>query len=162
MAKKDLFDLFREKATELEQEPTPQAWSRIERRIQSGRPTVRRTQVRRLPSPLGIAAGLALVMGLSVVFLWLAETEKNQQAILAQSDRPLQVEELVLNTIDDEVREVVDIAQANPLPVPNKPIVEGKSTQRLIAKNEANIAPIPVTPATLDSTFEETEQRTGR
>lgn len=162
MAKKDIFDLFREKSSELEQEPTPQAWNRIERRIQANRPKVRRARVRRLPSAFGIAAGLALVMGLSVVFIWLAEADQNQQQFLAQNEGPLQVEELVLSPVDDEVKEVVEIARANPQPTLSKPIVEGKSSQRLIAKNEANIAPIPMSPTRSDSTLGEMEERTGR
>jgi len=162
MAKKDIFDIFREKAAELEQEPTPQAWSRIERRIQSARPTVRRTPMRRLPRPLGIAAGLALLMGLSVVFLWLADAEQRQAVALAQHEGPLEVEELVIASADDEVVEVVEIAQAHPLPKSAKPIIEGQATQRLVAKNESRAPRMQVTPSPSDSTFGESEQRTGR
>lgn len=162
MGKEEFFDQFRKKAEELEQEPSPQAWSRIERRIQSNRPSIRRTPVRRLPRPMGIAAGLALLMGLSVVFLWLADAEQHQVEALAMQELPLEVEELVINTTDDEVAEVVEIAQANPQPKPVKPIIEGEPTQRLVAKNELSPNPIQITPSPSDSTFGEAEQRTGR
>lgn len=161
MAKKDIFDLFREKASELEQEPTPQAWARIERRIQTNRPTVRRAQVRRLPTPMGIAASLALLIGLSVVFMWLAEAEKQTQ-VLAQEVLPLEVEELELTPVEDEVVELVEIATANPQPKPVKPIIEGNANQRLVAKNEATLAPIEVSPTRIDTTTGEREERTGR
>lgn len=161
MAKKDIFDLFREKASELEQEPTPQAWARIERRIQSNRPTVRRAQVRRLPSPIGIAAGLALLMGLSVVFMWLAEAEQ-QPDVLAQADVALEIEELVLTSAEDEVVELVEIATANPQPRPVKPIIEGNANQRLVAKNDAVLTPIEITPSRIDTADGEREERTGR
>lgn len=161
MGKEDFFDLFKKKAEELEQEPSPQAWSRIERRIQSTRPSIRRTPVRRLPRPMGIAAGLALLMGLSVVFLWLADAE-SQQPTLAMEELQIEVEELVLNTTDDEVTGVVELAQANPLPKPVKPIIEGEPSQRLVAKNEAVMQPIQISPSRSDSTYGEPEQRTGR
>lgn len=162
MGKEDFFDLFRKKAEELEQEPSPQAWSRIERRIQSTRPSVRRATVRRLPRPMGIAAGLALLMGLSVVFLWLADAETQQADVLAMQEMPLEIEELVINTADDEVTEVVELAQAHPQPKPVKPIVEGQASQRLVAKNEAPLRPIQISPSRSDSTAGEAEQRTGR
>ncbi|MEL7250066.1 MAG: hypothetical protein AAFO03_16675 [Bacteroidota bacterium] len=163
MAKKDIFDLFREKASELEQEPTPQAWSRIERRLQANRPSIRRTPVRRLPSPMGIAAGLALLMGLSVVFMWLAEAEQ-QTPVLAQEQLQFEVEELVLKTAkDDEVAALVEIAQANPLPKPVKPIVEGNANQRLVAKTEHAAQPIEITPSRIDTnTNDQAEERAGR
>ncbi len=162
MAKKDIFDLFREKASDLEQEPTPQAWSRIERRIQSSRPSVRRTPVRRLPTPMGIAAGLALLMGLSVVFLWLAEAEKTTPTY-AQEKLKLEVEELILTPVKDNVAAIVEIAKANPLPKPVKPIVEGNANQRLIAKNELAPTPLEITPSRSDSsTTNEVQERTGR
>ena len=63
--RKDIFDLFRERAAQIEETPSPQAWNRLERRLNSRRPSVRR-EARRvsLHRSLGMVASLALVLGL--------------------------------------------------------------------------------------------------
>lgn len=160
MAKKDIFDLFREKSDELEQLPSSQAWARIEGRIASKRPTGRPPRrVRQLPRPLGIAAGLALLLGLSVVFMWLSD--QNQAGVLAHQQMPLELEELQI-IIDDQSSSAIEKAPSHLDITPAKPIVEGTSNQRLVAKKESfrdgGSSPVPHP----DSTENENNRRTGR
>jgi hypothetical protein len=157
MAKKDVFDLFKEQSEKLECPPTPQAWGRIERRIQSSRPVAQRSRMRSLPRPLGIAAGLALLLGLSVVFMWL--TEQKVAGPLAQStessfvleERPLALEE---SAVSD-----VELLHTHVKITPQKPIVEGTSTQRLVAKNEVPQERNQTRPS---PSVDTTERRTGK
>lgn len=160
MAKKDIFDLLKEQSEQLEQSPTPQAWARIERKIASQRPVVKRARVRQLPQPLSIAAGLALLLGLSVVFMWLSD--QSQTNALAQQGVHFELEELSL-TIDDQNIKVVEKVHIHTIATPSKPIVEGRATQRLVAKNEVRTeAPTYREGTSSDTTGNEREQRTGR
>lgn len=159
MAKKDIFDLFKEKSEQLEQEPSPQAWARIERRIPASRPAVKRARVRQMPQPLSIAAGLALLLGLSVVFMWLSD--QGTPSALAQQNVQYELEELSL-VVDDESINMVEKAQTHFPTSPSKPIVEGRASQRLVAKNDLR-RESPTPPGTpTDTTVNEREQRTGR
>lgn len=135
MAKKDIFDLFREKSDELEQLPSSQAWARIESRIAAKRPGVVRTaRVRKLPQPLGIAAALALLLGLSVVFMWLSE--QGQTGVLAHQQMPLELEELQI-IVEDKTSNTIESAPSHLDITPVKPIEEGNASQKLVAKKEA-------------------------
>lgn len=160
MAKKDIFDLFREKSDELEQLPSPEAWARIEGRIASKRPTVAHPRgVRQLARPLSIAAGLALLLGLSVVFMWLSE--QGQPSVLAHQQMPLELEELQI-IVDDQLSSTIEKTPSHLDITPAKPIVEGTANQKLVAKKESfrngGSSPVPRP----DSTESENDRRTGR
>lgn len=159
MAKKDIFDLFREKSDELEQKPSAQAWARIESKMAAKRPSmVRPTRVRKLPQPLGIAAALALLLGLSVVFMWLSE--QNHQGVLAHQQLPLELEELQI-IVDDQSSSAVEKTPAHLDIIPTKPIIEGNSSQKLVAKQESfqEGGTSPVSPP---DSIENENGRTGR
>jgi hypothetical protein len=160
MAKKDIFDLFREKSEELEQMPSPQAWARIESRMAAKRPSVSRpSRVRQLPRPLGIAAALALLLGLSVVFMWLSE--QGQTGVLAHQQIPLELEELQI-IVDDQSTSGVENAPSHLDITPAKPIVEGTASQKLVAKKES-FREGGANPATrTDSIENENPRRTSR
>ena len=161
MAKKDIFDLFREKSDELEQIPSSQAWARIEGRIAAKRPRIERSaSVRKLPHPLGIAAALALLLGLSVVFMWLSE--QGQTGVLAHQQMPLEMEELQI-IVEDSSSSAIEKAPTHlDITTPTKPIVEGNASQKLVAKKEAfqDGGSSPVSRP--DSVDNENRQRTGR
>ena len=161
MAKKDIFDLFREKSDELEQLPSSQAWARIESRMATKRPSVARTaRIRKMPQPLGIAAALALLLGLSVVFMWLSE--QGQTSVLAHQQMPLEMEELQI-IVEDPSSSAIEKAPTHlDITTPTKPIVEGNASQKLVAKKEAfqDGGSSPVSQP--DSVENENRQRTGR
>ena len=160
MAKKDIFDLFREKSDELEQIPSAEAWARIESRMAAKRPgTVRSARVRKLPHPLGIAAALALLLGLSVVFMWLSE--QGQTGVLAHQQMPLELEELQI-IVEDKTSNTLENAPSHLDITPAKPIEEGNASQKLVAKKESfregGSSPV----SRPDSVENENRQRTGR
>lgn len=160
MAKKDIFDLFREKSEVLEQVPSSQAWARIESRIAAKRPRVERSaRIRTIPRPLGIAAALALLLGLSVVFMWLSE--QGQTGVLAQQQMPLELEELQI-IVDDRSTSGVENAPSHIDITPAKPIVEGTASQKLVAKKESFREGGPSPASRPDSIENENRQRTSR
>ncbi len=93
MGKKDIFDLFRDNEHRLHEAPSPQNWGRLEKRLEARRAAQVRQRYVYFRQPLGMVAGLALVMGLAVVFLWLANSSSpnTQVAILGH---PVNLEEL--------------------------------------------------------------------
>jgi len=161
MSDKEFFDRFRQDAATIEQTPTPPTWSRIERRIQPQRPATRWAASRQLPRPLAIAAALALVLGLTVVFLWLSDQQNGTG--LAQTRGPLKMEELTIEPIAASTTTPArTIAVAQKLLTPAKPINEGNASQRLVAKNEVRTDGQKTTTPRTDSTRQEREDRTGK
>jgi hypothetical protein len=140
MSNKDIFDHFKEEADKIRETPSPEAWSRIEQRLQASRPSIQRTRIRTMGSrlhPMSLAAGIALLLGLSVVFMWMTDQQKATTPI-AQADT-LEWEELSLTPPTSNSTEVIAIATSHPQPVARKPIAEGNSNQRLIAKQEVRM-----------------------
>ncbi|MCB0638391.1 MAG: hypothetical protein KDC54_17295, partial [Lewinella sp.] len=133
--RKDIFDLFRERAAQIEETPSPQAWNRLERRLNSRRPSVRR-EARRvsLHRSLGMVASLALVLGLIAGLVWLAE--RRPAAAFAQQGTPTVIEDLALHTSDAADFPVPEIVQRDPDIQASNPITEGRPQQKLIVKGE--------------------------
>ena len=80
--KRDIFDLFRDNADKLESPPSPQAWQRLERRLNQKRPSQRRTL-----RSLGwgrIAAALAfLLVAIFAMSILLQNNAQEEKANLA-------------------------------------------------------------------------------
>lgn len=130
---KDIFDLFRENQDKLNQKPSPKTWSRIERRIQSPQPIAnKRRPIRRMRPPMGIAAALALIIGLMVAFLWVLGNEKERkQRIFAQMHPSFEIEELTIETSENAIKAIKITAKTQQLK-PLKPINEGRIDQKLM------------------------------
>jgi hypothetical protein len=165
MTKPDkITELFRQNAHKLEQMPDETSWQRIQDGLAKKSPTSSSpgSTVRKLRLlPLRIAAGLALLIGLSALFLWaLNEQDRHYQQAVANSKRPLQIEELPLaeETLPSPI---VQKSVEGTYQPPQKVIEEGRAEQKLIAR-VTTPAPvrIPVSPSTSDSA--ETLNRTGR
>lgn len=149
---KDIFDLFKDNEHKLNQEPSPKAWSRIERRIQGPKPIARRRKMHTSSSFLSIAASLALVIGLISVISIMVGNKKQERAI-AMNYEPFVIEALDVSTADVEIEKHTRQTQQQDLK-PLKPINEGRAEQKLVAKSQpvqSNTAPHSY----IDSTYEE-------
>jgi hypothetical protein len=159
MAKKDVFDLFREKSEELEQTPSSQAWARIESKMAAKRPSVGRSaRIRKMPQPLGIAAALALLLGLSVVFMWLSD--QGPTGVLAHQQMPLEMEELQI-IVDDRASSTIENAPSHLDMTPDNPIIEGNASQKLVTKKES-FRDGGSSPVSRPDSIENENRRTGR
>jgi hypothetical protein len=157
--RKDIFDLFRESAAQLEESPSPQAWNRLERRLNSRRPSVRRSARRvSMYRSLGMVAGLALVLGMVAGLTWLTSQRTTQ--VMAHQALPLEVEDLALPTTEATDFQVAEIVQRHPAVQPQRPIPEGLPQQKLIVKGEP--APTPAPPMDTTRENEQDWQEMGR
>ncbi|MEL7222750.1 MAG: hypothetical protein AAGJ93_15620 [Bacteroidota bacterium] len=137
MSNKDIFEQIKSEAQNIRETPSPEAWSRIEQRLQADRPSIERGRVRTLKQgfqPMSIAAGLALLLGLSVVFMWMTDQQQTSDPIAQAST--LEWEELALTPTATQSTEPIAIAANNPQPIARKPIAEGSPNQKLIAKHD--------------------------
>lgn len=173
---KDITDLFRDNAHKLNQKPSEVSWERIQQRLADSptqvsggsgnkfvtkRPFARRRWLSGGPAPMNIAAALALVLGLSVVFMWLVDKQdRAYQRAVAEARPALQVEELDLTT-SQETTLLLDVAVAQQQIKPRKPINEGKPEQKLIAKAVSDRMPIPAHRQSLNDSMQD-EHRIGR
>lgn len=164
MENKDLFDLFRDNEHKLAQQPSDQAWSRIQQRLQAApaaepRPSAHRLHVRHLVRVVVVAASIALVLGLAVSYLWVTDTSADTLAELQGNVVPL--EELTLLPAPASVPATALAVAPAAKQRPARPIREGVAGQRLIVKTEA--APPPAAPnPTYDTARQERPQRVGR
>lgn len=152
---KDIFDLFRKNQDKLNQKPSPKAWSRVERRIQTPLPIGKKRSIRRMRLPMGVAAALLLMIGLMVTFLWMFGKEKEQR-IYAQIS--FEIEELSLD-LEDQATNVIKITVKNQQLKPLKPINEGRIDQKLLVSTSKVSRQLPAPNSSIDSIREE---QTGR
>jgi hypothetical protein len=137
MSKLDIFDHFKEEADKIREMPSPEAWSRIEQRLQASRPSIQRARIKTMGPrlhPMSLAAGIALILGFAVIFMWMSD-QQHALAPIAQTDT-LEWEELSLTPTSSNATEVIAIATSHPQPLVVNPIDEGTSNQRLVAKKE--------------------------
>jgi hypothetical protein len=156
--RKDIIDLFRDSDAKLTEAPSPQAWTRLERRLNSRRPSVRRHARRvSLHRSLGMVAGLALVMGVIAGLVWLAE--RPGAVILAQQNQPIGLEDLAFQSTPEADFQVADIVLRHPVQSTNT-ITEGRPQQKLIVKGASPASPI--TPIDTTGELDPDRQETGR
>ncbi|RME94430.1 MAG: hypothetical protein D6772_14650 [Bacteroidetes bacterium] len=160
MAKQDkITELFRANAHKLEQKPSEATWARLQHRLQQqeghsteGRGSQRPQGLRVRLSSLHIAAGLALLIGLSAAFLWvLNEQDRQYQQALASAEHKLEIEDLAIESK----------AAPSPIVKPNlqqayrpaqKTIEEGTPEQKLVARVSKSAPSGPrLTPTASDS-----------
>ncbi len=89
---KTIFDLFREKDSQFAAEPSNDAWSKLEQKLDHQNPTSGR--VVRF-SMLSIAAGMLLLVGLTgFLFVWLSQSAQGDLTASAESSTEFYMEEL--------------------------------------------------------------------
>ncbi|MEM1215431.1 MAG: hypothetical protein AAGJ82_07095 [Bacteroidota bacterium] len=160
--KDQFFEQFRQQAEQLRQSPRPEAWQRIEQRMQPKRSQLRSVRSRLGVSPrvFSMAASLALLIGLSTILFWLGKTDSASPGPLAAAQTVTEWEELPsLESTADTPREVVQIAVRYPRPKVAQPIVEGRPDQRLVARNATTPRRVPTDS---DSTQQRKEGRMSR
>lgn len=131
----DIFDLFRNNQDKLNEAPSPQAWNRLERRLNSRRPSVRRHAKRvSLHRPLGMVAGLALLLTLVAGLIWLSN--RRPAEYMAQNYAPVKLEHLAMNAEEAVDFQVADIVRRHPVQ-PARTVAEGLPRRKLVVKGEA-------------------------
>ena len=157
----NFFNEFREQANQLREQPSTDAWRRIEQRMQKPSTKLRVESRRRaIPRLMGMAASLALLIGLSAMLFWLGKMDSQKPAPMAQAMPVTEWEELPA-TLTDGPKEVVQIAVKHPRPNVANPIVEGRPEQRLVARQEV-AQPQRPQPSQTDSMPKERTERMGR
>lgn len=151
---KDIFDLFKENQDKLNQKPSPKTWSRIERRIQAPQPIGnKRRRIRRVLPPMGIAAALALVIGLMVAFSWIFGKEKEPR-VYAQVQPSFEIEDLSIE-MTGNAAEAIKVTAKNQQLKPLKPINEGRIDQKLVVSTSKSTRKQSSPSSSLDSIGEE-------
>lgn len=129
---KDLFDLFRESKHKLDEAPNPQAWRRLEKRLDTRRAT-RGSSIYRI---MAMAAGVLLLIG---VFSLLPALEQNvaEDSAMAMNNPPSEMEDLVVDpNSDQEIIKVVEFSRQYQDRMA-QPIEEGSSTKKLVPSTQA-------------------------
>lgn len=149
MGKNNIFDLFRDNQDRLNEAPSPQTWNRIEKRLEARRAAQTRRRFVYFRQPMGMVAGLALLMGLAVAFMWLANPGPGNEQIAALG-QPTNLEDLDLNSstaVPDW--EIAEIAVKTPVQQ-QKTITEGsRPQQQLVVRNTPR--PANTTPSNMQN-----------
>jgi hypothetical protein len=128
---KDLYDLFRDNKHKLDEAPNPQAWRRLEKRLDTRRAT-RGSSIYRIMS---MAAGVLLLLG---VFSLLPALESSDQdnTVVAMDTPPSEMEDLVVdpNSTEHMIKVVEFSRQYKDRMV--QPIEEGNSGKKLIPSTQ--------------------------
>lgn len=129
---KDIFDLFRESKHKLDEAPSPQAWRRLEKRLDTRR-VHRGGSIIRIMS---MAAGVLLLIG---VFSLLPALEQNspEEEVLALNNPPSEMEDLVVDPAesDQNIIKVVEFSRQYQDRMV-QPIEEGSSAKKLVPSNQ--------------------------
>ncbi|WP_143473222.1 hypothetical protein [Flavilitoribacter nigricans] len=131
---KDIFDLFRESKHKLDEAPNPQAWRRLEKRLD----TRRATRGGSLYRIMAMAAGVLLLIG---VFSLLPALDQNspQEDVMALNHPPSEMEDLVVDPADSDqnIIKVVEFSRQYQDRMV-QPIEEGSSAKKLVPSNQLN------------------------
>ncbi len=133
---KDLFDLFRDNQHKLNEMPSPQAWRRLERRLDSRRRFPRHDRQRW--RPLMMAAALLLLA--VITFLFSLVLENRRPAYLAaNTEAPLPMEDLTFTDVDRSMLRAVEFTRKYQDRLSN-PIEEGSPDRRLVPSDDVRDA----------------------
>ncbi len=131
---KDIFDLFRESKHKLDEAPSPQAWRRLEKRLDTRRAT-RGSSIYRI---MAMAAGVLLLIG--VFSLLPALDQKTADTdVVALNNPPSEMEDLVVDPADADqnIIKVVEFSRQYQDRMV-QPIDEGSRAKKLVPSNQLN------------------------
>lgn len=131
---KDIFDLFRESNHKLDEAPGPQAWRRLEKRLD----TRRASRGNSLYSIMAMAAGVLLLIGVFSLLPALDKPKLDHEAV-AMNTPPSEMEDLVVIPADDDqnIIKVVEFSRQYQDRMV-QPIEEGSSAKRLVPSKQVN------------------------
>lgn len=135
---KDIFDLFRESKHKLDEAPGPQAWRRLEKRLDTRR-AARGNSLYRI---MAMAAGVLLLIG--VFSLLPALDQGNQDTnVVALNTPPSEMEDLVVDPADTD-RNIIKVVEFSRQYQDRmaQPIEEGSKAKRLIPSNQVDKMPL--------------------
>lgn len=102
--KKDIFQIFRENEHKLNQKPSPQAWRKLERRLDARRHQGRSTLYRHSAMAAGVLALVALISLIAV----LVDQKTTPNYLAVNQPGPVHLEELTYTDVDMEALRVVE------------------------------------------------------
>jgi hypothetical protein len=124
---KDLFDLFKENQSKLDESPNPQVWRRLEKRLDTRRAT-RGSSIVRI---MAMAAGVLLLIGVASLLPALDQAQ-TEDAAVAFYTPPSQMEDLEKDAkTDQNIIKVVEFSRQYQDRM-GQPIEEGNSHKRLV------------------------------
>lgn len=131
---KDIFDLFRESRHKLDEAPNPQAWRRLEKRLDTRR-AKHGGSIYRI---MAMAAGVLLLIG---VFSLLPALDQKTATtdVVALNNPPSEMEDLVVDPADTDqnIIKVVEFSRQYQDRMV-QPIEEGSSAKKLVPSNQLN------------------------
>lgn len=128
--KKDIFDQFRDNQHKLNEVPSPQAWDRLEMRLDKHED--------RKPKPiyrvLSMAAAVAVLVAVMSVITFVLNSNGDSMAMNEAVSKNFKVEELKVLTVSNENDAQIAAYQRKYNNHLSSPIQEGKANKKLIAK----------------------------
>ena len=124
--KKDIFQIFQENQHKLNERPSPQAWRRLERRLDARRGQNRPSLYRHIAMAAGVFAIIALISLIAV----LVDQNNGPSYLAINQPGPIQLEELTYTDVDVEALKVVEFT--NGAVNRSNNIKEGNSNQLLM------------------------------
>jgi hypothetical protein len=123
---KDIFDLFRDSQHKLNERPSPEAWRRLERRLDNHRHRNRFAMNRHYGM---VAAVVALVLLVTIFSLFIDKGSNRMLAI--NGEQPVAVEDLLYSDVDVEALKIVEFARQYQGEVAY-PVREGSQGRKLV------------------------------
>lgn len=130
---KDLFDLFRESQHKLDEAPAPQAWRRLEKRLDTRRASRGSNSLYRI---MAMAAGVLLLIGVFSLLPALDQSSQMEEGV-ALNTPPSEMEDLVVDpsNSDQHIIKVVEFSRQYKDRMV-QPIEEGSSSKKLVVSNQ--------------------------
>ncbi|MEN0006959.1 MAG: DUF6265 family protein [Bacteroidota bacterium] len=122
---KDIFDLFRDNQHKLNERPSPEAWRRLERRLDNHR--VRHRSA--FQQPFGMVAAIVVLAVLVSILAFMLD--RSSSRLLAVNGQPIPVENLIQSDVDVEALKVVEFTKQYQEEIAY-PIREGSQGRKLI------------------------------
>ncbi len=132
--KKDPFDLFRDNQHKLSERPSPQAWRRLERRLDAHK---NRRSGSWFSSHLGMVAAIALLV-VSITVISFLTNHKNEIQAAASEPVPAQLEELTASADQQEMLKVVEFSRRYQDRLAKPTVNEGQKGKKLVPSRNLN------------------------
>lgn len=160
--KKTIFDLYRENDANFSESPSSDAWTKLERKLESRSGAEPRGGSRIIRMNfMSIAAGLMLVIGVAAFLILQGRGAADQSMAMNESPSGFLVEDLVLTDMDVDFREEIRVANDYRARFTGGYIPAEKDISEMIADVTAKIQPrrLNQKPADMIALNDETEEK---